>query len=185
MSSPECFCFCPGGPEELLESFWGSVLYQTVGRWWRWEEAGRDREGALDCIAFHADSRLPVCPRCLQAACSLCFLTPCFSVLQALFCVCVSPAALSLLREACQNALSADDERNFSCAGGTPLMQPWPARRVTKWREPPKAKCRGNARTAVVPGSAVSRHFPASRAGGEAERISRGWVYSDGRCHTS
>lgn len=33
-----------------------------------------ETEGALDCVAFLSDSRLPVCPRCLQAACSLCFL---------------------------------------------------------------------------------------------------------------
>lgn len=76
-----------------------------------------------DSLSALAASKLPA----VSASFALCF-----SVLQAIFCVCVSPAALSLLREACQNALSADDERNFSCAGGTPLMQPWPARQVTK-----------------------------------------------------
>ena len=57
-------------------------------------------------------------------------------------------------------------------------MQLWPARRVTKLREHQKAKCTENIRMAVVPGSAISRHFPASRGRdrrrGEAERISLG-----------
>lgn len=64
-------------------------------------------------------------------------------------------------------------------------MQLWPARlRVTELRENQKAKCTENIRMAVVPGSAISRHFPASKEGSkrrsEAERTSLGQIHSDG-----
>lgn len=62
----------------------------------------------------------------------------CFSVLQGnLLCACLpppppAPAALSSSERLVRTPYLLTNERNFSCVGGTPLMQPWPARRVTK-----------------------------------------------------
>lgn len=65
--------------------------------------------GALDCIAFNSDSRLPVCPGCLKASFSL-YLASSLCTSQyyrANFCVRVFPILLP--EEASQNSLSADE----------------------------------------------------------------------------
>lgn len=69
-------------------------------------------------------------------------------------------------------------------------MQLWPARRVTKLREHQKAKCTENVRMAVVPGSAISRHFPAQQREGREEEVRLkesvlGEFTLMGRCRTS
>lgn len=75
-----------------------------------------ETEGALDCIAFNSDSRLSVCPGCLQAALGLWFLHFVLLNITGQSFVCVFSPFL-LLREACQNSLSADEWKEFLLRG--------------------------------------------------------------------
>lgn len=62
MSNSECFCFCPGGPEELLE-YLLDLFYITVCTDSDIEKKQVEEwKGDLDFLLFNSDSSLPVCP---------------------------------------------------------------------------------------------------------------------------
>lgn len=71
MSSPECFWFCPGGPEELLE-YLLDLFYITVCTDSDIEKKQVEEwKGDLDFLLFNSDSSLPVCPSSPTASSSL------------------------------------------------------------------------------------------------------------------
>lgn len=71
MSRPECFWFCPGGPEKLLE-YLLDLFYITVCTDSDIEKKQVEEwKGGLDFLLFNSDSSLPVCPGSPTASFSL------------------------------------------------------------------------------------------------------------------